>query len=151
MLIDQPTFNLLQKTIKRVGWLQLPATGNSMFPFIHKGDLCRFNVCEPASIKKGDVILYLSPNGQLVAHRFVKSTMILNQQMFLFKGDTNLGIDEPIHPERILGKLVSIKKKQWKITTEHFFVQLWGTMILEFPILSGLLRKYLNRRLRITM
>jgi signal peptidase I len=149
MLIDNHTFALLKRTIKKDGWLELPAYGNSMFPFIQQGNLCRFIPCQSSQLKKGDVILFYSQTGQLIAHRFVSVRKIDNQLFFLFKGDTNLGYDQLIREEYILGKLASVQKKQLTINPQHILARCWGKMILTFPILSGMLRKFLNRRFKL--
>ncbi|WHY85179.1 signal peptidase I [Neobacillus novalis] len=149
MLIDHNTFTLLKSAIKKHGWLELPAYGNSMFPFIEQGNLCRFAPCEPFQLKKGDVILFYSQAGQLIAHRFVKIKRIDIQLLFLLKGDTNLCFDQPIGEDRILGKLDSIQKQHKKVTSDHFIAYIWGKVILTFPAFSVILRKYLNRKLKV--
>ena len=118
MLIDIHTFTLLKKAIYRDGWLELPASGNSMFPYIQKGNLCRFVPCKASLFKRGDVILYYSQTGQLIAHRFVENTTVKDQSLFLLKGDTNLGFDQPIEEHWVLGKMVSVQKKQVKISAK---------------------------------
>jgi signal peptidase I len=149
MLIDETTFKLLKSAIHKDGWINLPAYGNSMFPYIQQGDLCRFTPCDPALIKKGDVILFYSETGQLIAHRFVQKKTINNKQLFLFKGDTNLGFDQPIEEENILGRLISIEKQTIKITSNHISARLWGKLILMVPALSGILRKLINRKYKL--
>lgn len=149
MLIDIHTFTLLKKTIKKDGWLELPAYGNSMFPFIQEGNLCRFAPCKTSLLKKGDIILFYTQTGQLIAHRFVKTKMVKNQTLFLLKGDTNLGFDQPIEEHWILGKLVSVQKKHVKITPDHLIARTWGKLILTFPALSGILRQFLNRKFKL--
>lgn len=149
MQIDIHTFTLLKKAIKKDGSLELPASGNSMFPYIQNGNLCRFVPCNPSLFKKGDVILYYSQTGQLIAHRFVEKRIVKNQSLFFLKGDTNLGFDQPIEEHWILGKLVSIQKKHVKITHDHLIGRIWGGLILAFPILSGFLRSYLDRKLNL--
>lgn len=144
MLIDEAIFRLLQKTIQKEGWLELPATGNSMFPYIQKGDKCRFVPCNPSSLNKGDVILFLSPSNQLIAHRLVKkmeSPYI--QHKFLFKGDTNLGFDQPVENFRIIGKLASVKKNHLMFTPDDVLARIWANLILKFPLISSFLRRYL--------
>jgi signal peptidase I len=149
MLIDEMTFNLLKRTINKDGWLNLPAYGDSMFPFIQQGDLCKFIPCNPAYIRKGDVILFYSDTGRLIAHRFVQKKTINNKPLYYFKGDTNLGFDQPVEQEKILGKLVSIEKQTIKITATHVSARLWGKMILTIPALSGILRKLINRKYKL--
>ena len=133
MVIDETTFKLLKSTMHKDGWLNLPAYGSSMFPYIQQGDICRFTPCDPAFIKKGDVILFFSGTGQLIAHRFVQKNTINNKQLFLFKGDTNLGFDQLIEEGKILGKLISIEKQRIKITSHHFCARFWGELILMIP------------------
>ena len=149
MLIDEITFHLLKEAINTEGWLNLPAYGNSMFPYIKQGDLCRFTPCDPALINRGDVILFFSGNGQLIAHRFVQKKIINTKQLFLFKGDTNLGFDQPIEEEKILGKLISIEKQNFKIASNHFSARFWGKLILMVPVLSVILRKLINRKYKL--
>ncbi|MEH7304666.1 hypothetical protein [Neobacillus drentensis] len=149
MLIDIHTFTLLKKAINKDGWLELPASGNSMFPFIQQGNTCRFVPCKPSLLNKGDIILYYSQTGQLIAHRFVESKKVKDRSLFLLKGDTNLGFDQPIEEHWILGKLVSVKKKQVVITSDHVLSRFWGEFILSYPILSGILRNYLNKKLKL--
>lgn len=148
MLIDHNTFLLLQNTIRKDGWIELPSFGNSMYPFIHQGNLCRFVHCQTAYLRKGDVILFYTKTGQLIGHRLVSIKIVNNQRLFQFKGDTNLGFDELIGEDQILGKLVCVQKKHRKLTPEDCLAKLWGGIILTFPAISGILRKYLNRKLQ---
>jgi signal peptidase I len=149
MLIDQTTFELLKSTINKDGWLELPAYGNSMFPFIQEGNICRFIPFDPHLIKKGDVILFISKTGQLIAHRYIVDQIKNNKRVYLFKGDTNLGIDVMIEQSQILGKLELIKKQHFTYTPNNFISVLWGKLILAIPVLSGILRKYLNWKLKL--
>ncbi|MDQ0975388.1 signal peptidase [Neobacillus niacini] len=149
MLIDETTFKLLKSAIHKDGWLNLPAYGNSMYPYIQQGDLCRFTPCDPSLIKTGDVILFFSETGQLIAHRFVQKKTIKNKQIFLFKGDTNLGLDQPIEAGKILGRLISIEKQNFKITSNQITARLWAKLILMVPALSGILRKLINMKYKL--
>lgn len=142
MLIENHAVNLLKKVIKKDGFLELPAQGNSMFPFIRQGNSCRFAPC-PA-LKRGDVILFYSAEGSLIAHRIVHIQMRTQQPIYFIKGDTNLSYDQPIKEEHILGKLVSIQKQHFQITTDNVLAKVWGKMILAFPFLSGMLQRYLK-------
>lgn len=146
MLVDESTFKLLKIALKKDGCLELPASGNSMFPFIKQGNICSFAPFEPSSLKKGNVILFYSTAGQLIAHRFIKIKIENNQKLFLFKGDTNIGFDPLIREEHILGKLVMVQNQLMKITPEHLIVILWEKIILSFPILSSILQKYVIRK-----
>ncbi|MDR6121925.1 signal peptidase [Bacillus sp. SLBN-46] len=149
MLIDEPIFKLLKQAINKDGWIELPAFGNSMFPYIRSDDVCRFSPCDSSQLKKGDVVLVQLQTGQLIAHRLVKKQIVNYQHVFILKGDTNLGFDKPIEEGQILGKLVDVKKQHIHLSPDHFIMRLWGGMILTFPVLSSILRKYLNRKLKL--
>lgn len=148
MLIDHNTLLLLKNTIKKDGWLELPSFGDSMYPFIQQGNLCRFAHCLPALLKKGDVILFYTNTGQLIAHRLVSIKIVENQRFFQLKGDTNLGGDQLIGEDQILGKLISVQKKHGIVNQEDRLARFWGKVILTFPVLSGILRRYLNNKLQ---
>jgi signal peptidase I len=148
MLIDDHTFQLLKTSIQKAGWLELPSFGNSMYPFIRQGNVCRFVPCEIDQIKKGDVLLFYSLTGQLIAHRLVSVKTKNKKLLFQLKGDTNLGFDQLIEEDRILGKLINIQKQSKTLNPEHGMARLWGKIILSFPVLSAILQKYLNRKLQ---
>lgn len=148
MLVDEATFSLLKRTIQKEGWLDLPATGNSMFPLIHHGNICRFIHCDSSSIQKGDIILFYSDSDQLIAHRFVERKSSQAGTFFLFKGDTNLGYDHPVENGRILGRLASIQKKHMKFTPDDFGARMWSSLILKTPVFSAILRNYLNWQIK---
>lgn len=144
MLCDGAAIDLFKQVISNHGFIDLPAQGNSMFPLIQKGDICRFIPCSPIQLKKGEIVLFHSKNGQLIAHRFCNSNLIDGKDHYFLKGDTNLGFDQPILEEQTIGKLLFIQKRYTKIRMEGFPANLWTRFILYFPILSGILRKYLN-------
>jgi signal peptidase len=148
LLFNKETLQLLTHVIQKNGWIELPAQGTSMYPFIKKGDICRFIPCETSSIKKGDIILYRTSSGSLVAHRYYQSKSINHQMQYLFKGDTNLGSDEAIAHDQIIGKLTWIHRNKTIIHVTDVTAHAWSKLILTFPILSLLLRIYLNRKER---
>lgn len=147
MLLEAGTVHLIKKVIGSSGTIDLPAEGESMFPFIKNGDICTFTITDPSQLKKGDVALFHSAaTGKLVAHRFVHSTVIDEEQYYVFKGDTNLGFDKPVQKTQIIGKLVLVQKNKLKINVGNSCAVLYGKLLLALPVLSGLLRNYLNRR-----
>jgi signal peptidase len=135
MQFNKDTLYLITQVMNNRGWIDLPAQGTSMYPFIKKGDICRFISCKASNIKKGDIILYRTDSGSLVAHRFYKLKHNNQQIQYIFKGDTNLGYDEPVNQDQILGKLMT-----------DFSAHIWSQIIITFPILSKILRVYLNRK-----
>jgi signal peptidase I len=140
MLFDLETIRFLKVAIEKDGYLELPAHGNSMFPLIQRGDVCIFVPCSPGSLVKGDIVLFNTGEGQLIAHRFIRK----EANLYIFKGDTNLGYDLPAAPEQIIGKLTSIKKQRYDVSMQNTSVELWGKLIIVMPAMSGALRRYLN-------
>jgi signal peptidase I len=146
MLLDPKTFILLKTKIQSDGYIDLPAYGNSMFPFIRKGDLCRFTLADPSKFKKGDIVLYQTIPGQLVAHRLSNTKELDGNRLYILKGDTNLGFDQPIKEQQIIGVLSFVQKGEQRIHTWGFSARFWGWLILSIPILSGWLRRYINKK-----
>lgn len=144
MLFSKEVIQLLSYTIAKYGSIELPAEGNSMFPFIHKGDLCRFIPCEDSQLKKGDIVLFHTPAGQLIAHRYYQLKSINNQTHYICKGDSNIGFDDPLSKEQIIGKLIHIRKNKVQVFVTDSQAYVWGKLILTFPVISRLIRKYLN-------
>ncbi|WP_077623675.1 signal peptidase I [Sediminibacillus massiliensis] len=148
MQVNAKTCLIIKEIIKKRGWVELPAQGTSMFPVIQEGDICRFVSCETKNLQKGDIILFQDSTGKLVTHRYVKSYEELNEQFYLFKGDTNLGLDAPIAKDKIIGKLFLIKKKKTVKKASSLSLVVWGAVIIRCPIVSGWLRSYLNKKTR---
>jgi signal peptidase I len=146
MLIDSLTFTLLKNKVQSDGYIDLPAYGNSMFPFIRKGNLCRFTLLDSPKLIKGDVVLFHSVSGQLVAHRLSNTKELDGKQVFILKGDTNLGFDQPVKEHQIIGVLAYVQKGDRRIHTKGLSASFWGWLILSIPILSEWLRIYINKK-----
>jgi signal peptidase len=146
MQFNKEESRLVSKVLKKYRLIDLPAQGTSMFPLIKEGDICTFRSCDPSKLKKGDIVLFFSSESKLVAHRFYQSKRIDNEQLFLFKGDSNIKEDHPITREHIIGKLAFIKRKRKKISITQFQYEIWSKAILLFPIISYWLRSFLNKR-----
>jgi len=144
MLFDEATILFLKSAVEKDGFLELPAQGDSMFPLIQRGDVCRFILSSPDSLEKGDIVLFHTEHGQLIAHRVLHRQMIDGSLHYILKGDSNLGCDVPVKEGQLIGKLSSIKKKERELSIEHSAAKLWGMLILSLPFLSVMLRKYLN-------
>ena len=143
MQANQEIVALIKSTINKKGWIDLPAIGKSMFPYIHEGDICRFIDKKPNFLKTGEIVLFYNKNGQLVAHRLHKTFINHGEQSFLFKGDSNLGFDELVSESQIIGKLEYIHGR-----IKHngkFFSKLYCHLVLKYPILSRLFRIYLDK------
>ncbi len=135
---------MTRKLLKKEGSITLPAQGSSMYPFIKNGEVCNFTVCLPSYLKKGDIVLFYASSSRLIAHRYYKELKDDGKRRYLFKGDTNVCFDEPIYPEQIVGKLVYVQKRNYKLLVTGFLAKAWAGSILHFPYLSDMLRTYLH-------
>ena len=61
--------------------------------------------------KRGDIILFKSNVDHYVLHRILK----IKKDKIITAGDYNYFKDQPITREQILGKLITIKKKDGKV------------------------------------
>ena len=148
MQFNQGTVELLIRTINKYGWMDLPSYGISMYPYIKKGNICRFVQFDEMNVKKGDVLLYHASSGQLIAHRLlaVQKTDTCQKQ-FILKGDTNIINDDPIYKNQIIGKLASIENTKRKRYVNDLSSIVWSYIILSFPNVSKLLRYFLSLHL----
>jgi signal peptidase I len=143
MRAKQEIIDLIKNTLTKNGWIDLPAHGVSMFPFIREGNICRFIEKKPYHLKAGDIVLFHTINGQLIAHRLHKTFTKHGDQSFLFKGDSNLGFDELVNESQLIGKLEYIHDRI--IQNRKIFSNMYGRLILTYPILSRLFRIYLDK------
>lgn len=157
MYVNRDVFLFLSHVVRKNGWIDLPAQGSSMFPFIRHGDLCRFVPCEEAQLRAGDIVLYHSVSGQLVAHRLhLIRTDRKAPALFVCKGDTNLGPDQPIRYDQIIGKLQFVQKAKsarhtyWPASKDLYMTDAaalaWALLMLKIPAASRLLNLYLSRK-----
>ncbi|WP_010678062.1 S24/S26 family peptidase [Bacillus timonensis] len=145
MQVKSTEIALISNVLRKYGTIDLPSKGMSMYPFIKEEDICSFSVCNPAFLKKGDIVLFFLKNGQLVAHRFYNNTIISNKKHFIFKGDTNLAFDEPVEADQILGKLTKLNRKNKSKKITSFKNKCWTQLIITMPSISNLLQVYLSK------
>jgi signal peptidase I len=146
MQVNQVTVDLVRRVVNKKGSILLPAYGKSMFPFIRQGDICHFEACEFSTFKKGDIVLFTVDFNRLVAHRFIKKIIKDNQTYYLFKGDTNHLFDEPITYEHIIGKMTMIERKNKAVNLRNMWSSIWCLLIINLPMMSKLLRKFIYRK-----
>jgi signal peptidase I len=145
-MVDVQIIGLVKSRVDSTGYIYLPASGNSMYPLIMKGDYCQFIDISASQLTRGDIVLYHSLTGLLVAHRLFSTKELNGKRVFIFKGDTNLGMDKPVEESQIIGLLASIKRGDKTIHMGGIFVRIWSSLILTLPILPGLLRGYINKK-----
>lgn len=95
-----------EEVLEKDGELYYTNVGYSMYPLIRqREDILR--IVKSDTYKKGDIILFKSNVDHYVLHRILK----IKKDKIVTAGDYNYFKDQPITKEQVLGKLISIKKK----------------------------------------
>ena len=121
---------VLQELIQEGKEVSITITGNSMSPFlVHERD--QIMISPPNDPwKKGDMAFYKRWNGCYVMHRICK---VDKHGQCFFIGDGQQGIEGPIAPEQIFGKITSVRRKgKWigpKDFVWFFFERIWIRII----------------------
>lgn len=142
VLVESNKYRVISHILAKKGSVDLQASGTSMFPLIKDGEVCRFINFEKTCLKRGDILLYESAHGHLVAHRLI----LQKRGKYLCKGDSNLGVDEWISKDQIIGKMVYVNKKKRVLFVDRTIGKLWAWAILTCPFLSKVLRWFIHFR-----
>lgn len=111
MNIEASELIALKKDIlKQSHILRFRVKGKSMHPFIKDGSIIRAKSIDAYRINRADIILYQNSQNELVVHRVIKKQTNNGKFYFLARGDSSWQADEPVYPEKILGKVVIIEK-----------------------------------------
>ncbi len=80
---------------------------DSMYPYIHSGDLIICRQVDPATLQVGDVVSFFDPSGNgtsIVTHRILEITEEDGELAFITQGDANNSKDRlPVKAEKISG------------------------------------------------
>ena len=99
-----------EEVLEKEGELFFTNVGFSMYPLIKQREDI-LHIIKTDNYKKGDIILFKSHVDHYVLHRILK----IKKDKIITAGDYNYFKDQPIAKEQILGKLISIKKKDGKL------------------------------------
>jgi hypothetical protein len=99
--------------------VRFKAPGKSMRPAILDGDCLMVEPIGPTAIKMGDIILYQAEE-RIIAHRVMDigkgeipktpTAARIAHYSFILRGDASYSYDEPVYPDQILGKIVSVER-----------------------------------------
>ena len=105
-----PSSYKFEEVLDKDGELIFTNVGYSMYPLIkQREDVLR--IVKTDNYKKGDIVLYKSEIDHYVLHRILK----IKKDKIILAGDYNYWKDKPIVKEQVLGKLISIKKKDGQV------------------------------------
>ena len=98
-----------ESVLEKEGELFFTNVGYSMYPLIREREDI-LHIVKSDSFKRGDIILFKSNQDHYVLHRILR----IKKDKIITAGDYNYFKDQPISFNQILGKLISIKKKDGK-------------------------------------
>ena len=98
-----------EEVLEKDGELFFTNVGYSMYPLIKEREDI-LHIVKIDDYKRGDIILFKSNVEHYVLHRILK----IKKDKIITAGDYNYFKDQPITPNQVLGKLVTIKKKDGK-------------------------------------
>lgn len=107
----------LLNQLKKRRTFSLQADGNSMLPLLHPKDLVNYQKISFPKIKTNDLILVFK-NNFTFTHRVIYKT----DKYLITKGDNNLESDGKINPNQIIGKVISVKRKNKIIDPEMLYL-----------------------------
>lgn len=118
------------------GYIRIPSKDAGMAPLIRPGDICHFEpVRNFRELKKGDILLYVSDQGELVSRRLVGTARRHGETCLMLRGDDGRQPKEPVAVSRIIGKMKH----------QSLGMRLWGQMIVHFPFASAWVQKLYKR------
>lgn len=106
--------------------------GKSMKPLFREGDILAVEKADPASLQKGNIILFNSPEtSESVAHRIIDIQNSNKEVVFITRGDNSPSQMERVLPDWIVGR-VSGKYKNNRVKNlsrlEEFFSWKYSTL-----------------------
>lgn len=86
--------------------IRFNAVGDSMFPFIHDGELVLIEPIIIEHLKIGDVIFYEDGNGHCLLHRIIRKWIRAGQPEFQIQADNVLKPGGWVSSGQVLGRLI---------------------------------------------
>ncbi|WEG11492.1 S24/S26 family peptidase [Pullulanibacillus sp. KACC 23026] len=147
MLANRETIQMVYQVVESKGYIDIEATGSSMSPFIRDKDKCRFIPFKTTDLAKGDVILYINANGELIGHRFYKMTKNPDGvKQYWLKADNQPDFDEPVLQDQFIGRLYVIERKGRIMEPSDLGMRLWTALILNVPFVPTLLKRLADKK-----
>lgn len=110
---------LVGESVRRCEGIRLPAVGTSMVPAIHPGDVLSIQPVDPKEVSRGDIVMYAREQ-VLVVHRVVRTSADSREPYFVTRGDRSLRDDAPIDAGELLGRVVSIERRNRRVNVYPF-------------------------------
>src|SRR5579864_3822098 len=118
--ISSPTAcRLIAKSVRVCGGIRLPTVGTSMVPAIHPGDVLSVQPVDPKDVSPGDIVVYAREQ-VLIVHRVVQTSADSSEPYLVTRGDRLRRDDMPIPAGEVLGRVVSIERKNRRVRVYPF-------------------------------
>ena len=110
--ISPELHQVVQEVLALNGTFAFRARGYSMCPLIHPGDILQVQPVTPQELRKGDIVLFLGPQGSYVTHRLIRKVKANGRLVVLItQGDNTEAQDIPIQAQEVVGKVVAIERE----------------------------------------
>ena len=133
-----------EEVLEKDGELFFTNVGYSMYPLIRQREDI-LHIVKTSDYKRGDIILFKSNVEHYVLHRILK----IKKDKIITAGDYNYFKDQPITPDQVLGKLVTIKKKDGKeidLSKDKKAREFWYTNFFHVKAFFQMVGKVLHLR-----
>ncbi len=97
--------DLLKEVLGSRGILRLRASGRSMHPAIRDGDVLHVSAVSPSQIGMGDVAVYISPSGSIVAHRALWFASSMDRRYLVSRADSLSAPLEFVPEEHVIARV----------------------------------------------
>jgi Peptidase S24-like len=103
--------NLVAEVLRTSGKVTLAARGHSMLPTLWPGDLLTVETTTFEQVCPGDIVLY-QRSERFFIHRVLRKLFATgsDRPSLVTRGDSMSGLDSPVLPEELLGKVVSVER-----------------------------------------
>lgn len=82
-----------------------------MYPFIQDGDIMVVEPAEFSRLRPGEIALYHVSDNAVLAHRIVGKMQQDTTGCLLVRGDAMCGIEGPVSPAQILGRITALERR----------------------------------------
>lgn len=108
--------------------IRFQASGASMRPLLRDGDTLLVVPVNARQVQVGDVLLFISDQGQALVHRVIRVHNENGELAFSIRGDRALASDGRITQEQVLGRVSQIERQGQVINTAALGMRLLGRM-----------------------
>ncbi len=91
-----------------------------MSPMLKRGDIITIRATSPENIRLGDIVVFAT-SGTLCAHRLIMKIFRGRCFILVTKSDSASVIDRPFCDDKLLGKVVEIKRGAMTLNLESFW------------------------------